>query len=105
MRNGRLGVTDSGTPYDRSDGVDVRLTVYEIRELLRACVTALDAEPSGPGDSCSDESDAFEIAVCKLADAAGVESWHSTESWQEHWDKKGVADDAAETLACDRDLD
>lgn len=104
MKKGVLGVTDSGIPYDRTDGLEVRLTVSEIRELLRACVTALDAEPSGPADNDSDVSEAFEVAACKLADAAGIEPWQGVESWTDFWDKKGDAD-AAETLACDRDLD
>lgn len=103
MSDGRLGVTDSGTPYDRNDGLEVRLTVAEIRELLRACVTALDAEPSGPGENDAGESRAFEVAACKLADAGGIEAWTAAESWMQHWEKKG-ANHAAETLACNRDV-
>lgn len=81
MGNGRLGVTESGIPYDRTDGLEVRLTAGEIHQLLRACATAMNAEPRGPASSETDEDECFCVAMAKLEDASGLGPWHSMRPW------------------------
>lgn len=107
VKKDRIAVTDSGTGYDRKDGLKVRLTEGQIRAVLRACVTALDAEPRGPRPPLNESEEAtdFEVAACKLADVIGLRNWTAGDSWMESWDSHTEGDDdAAETLARDRDV-
>lgn len=83
MGNGRLGVTESGIPYDRTDGLEVRLTAGEIHQLLRACATAMNAEPRGPASGEADEDECFCVAMAKLEDASGLGPWHSMRPWHD----------------------
>lgn len=76
MARANLGVTYCGTPYDRTDGLEIRLTTAEITAILRACVSAMDGDAGGPDESDDD----FEVALCKLSDAARVD-WCDVPSW------------------------
>jgi hypothetical protein len=80
MPRSNLGVTDSGVPYDRTDGLSLNLESVEIRAVLRAMVTALELSPGGPPPVREGESEAFEVALAKLSDTLG-EDWVSLESW------------------------
>jgi hypothetical protein len=81
MPRSNLGVTDSGVPYDRTDGLPLNLEPSEIRAILRAMITALELSPGGPPPSGEGESEAFEVALAKLSDMLG-EDWVLLESWR-----------------------